>query len=73
MAGEKLENEKIGGMKGGDGDMVQVFIALRDVAAYQDAKLLHGHAQFLSCLQFGVLGLILLGGERACVHDPNAF
>ena len=36
-------------------------------------KLLHRHTQLLSCLDFGVLSLVLLGGERTCVHDPNAF
>ena len=60
-------------MKTRHGYVIQIFIALRDVVANQDTKLLHRHTQFLSCLRFGVLGLILLGWERTCVHGPNAF
>jgi len=60
-------------MKSGDGDVIQVFIGLRDVLANQDAQLLYRHTQLLRCLSFGVLRLVLLGGERTCVHGPNAF
>jgi len=73
LAGEKLEDKKIGRVKSGDADVVQVFIGLRDVVANQYAKLLHGYTQLLSRLHFGVLRLVLLGGERACVHGLNAF
>jgi hypothetical protein len=73
LAGQDLQNQQIRGMERRDRDMIQVFIGLRDVPANQDAKLLYGHTQLLSCLGFGELSLVLLGGERTCVHGPNAF
>src|ERR1700679_508861 len=73
LAGENLEDQKIGGMKGGNGQVIQVFIAVRDVLSDQDAKLLHRYTQLLSRLQLGVLSLVLLGWERTCVHNPIAF
>jgi hypothetical protein len=37
------------------GDVVQVLIALHDMAANQRPKLVGGDAQFLSCFDFGIL------------------
>ncbi len=41
LAGEDFENQKIRGMETCHRDVIQVFIALRNVLANQDAKLLH--------------------------------
>ena len=41
LAGQNLEDQKIGRMEARHRNVVQVFIGLRDVAANQDAELLH--------------------------------
>ncbi len=73
LAREDFENKKVRRMETGHGNVMQVFIALRDVIPNQDAKLLHRQPQLLSRLRLGVLSLVLLGGKSTCVHDPNAF
>ena len=39
-----LENQEIGGVEAGGGNVVQIFIALRDMAANQAAQLFYAHA-----------------------------
>jgi hypothetical protein len=53
--------------------MHEILVGFRDVFANQDAQLLYRNTQLLGRLGFRVLSLILLGGERACVHGSNAF
>jgi len=50
------------------GDMIEVFLALRNVAADQSPQLIYGHAQFLSCFQLRILGLADLARERRLVR-----
>jgi hypothetical protein len=70
-AGEEFEDQQVRRMETGHGDVIQVFIAFGDVAADQDAQLLHGDSQFHSCFVFRVLGLTGFHGGRYLVHDPN--
>jgi hypothetical protein len=58
-------------MEGRDRDMGQILIAFCDMVANQHAKLFHRDAQFLSCLRFGVLNLVLFEWDRACIHNPK--
>jgi hypothetical protein len=44
LPGQDLQNQQIRGMKARHGDMIQVFIGLRNVAADQSAQLVDRHS-----------------------------
>lgn len=74
LTGEDFENQKIRGMETCHSDMMQVFIALRNVTANQGAKLFHRDTQLMSRFDLVVLSLArLLGGKGTCIHGLNAF
>ena len=67
---EEFEHQQVRRMEAGHGDVSQIFVALGDVTADQDAQLFDRYSQFHGSFVLGVLRLSGFDSGRCLVHDP---
>jgi len=52
LSSKEAENQEVGGLEGGNGDIIQVLVAIHHVAADHRAQLNDGNAEFFGCFRF---------------------